>query len=71
MRDKDTISKGPKKRDPACFETQHVIMIPAGTILRQQPGAANTFDCPVGFGKFTIDRSVAEANPDTYRKVIA
>jgi hypothetical protein len=63
MRDKDTISKGPKKRDPACFETQHAIIIPAGTILRQQPGAAGTFDCPVAFGKFTIDRTVAEANP--------
>jgi hypothetical protein len=71
MRDKNTISKGPKKRDPTCFETKHAIIIPAGTILRAQPGTANTFDCPVAFGKFTIDRTAAEAHSDTYRKVVA
>jgi hypothetical protein len=71
VKDKDIISKGPKKRDPACFQTLHAILIPAGTILRQGPGATGTFDCPVAFGKFTIDRSAAEANVDTYRKVVS
>lgn len=71
MNDKDVISKGPKKRDPMCFEAQHAIIIPKGTILRQEPGQAGTFSCPVGYGVFKIDRSIAEAHPDTYRKVIA
>lgn len=71
MRDKETVSKGPKRRDPICFETKHAIIIPAGTMLRQEPGLNRPFDCPVAFGKFTIDRSAAEANPDTFRKVIA
>lgn len=71
MKDKDIISKGPKKRDPACFELRHAILIPAGTILRQKPGAEGTFDCPAAFGVFTVQRDAAEAHPDTYRKVTA
>lgn len=71
MKDKDIISKGPKKRDPTCFQLQHAIMVPAGTILRQQPGATGTFDCPVAFGKFSIERADAEAHPDDYKKVVA
>lgn len=71
MKETETISKGPKKRDPTCFQTQHAIVIPAGTVLRQAPGAAGTFDCPVAYGKFTIDRSAAEAHPDDFKKVIA
>lgn len=71
MKDKDTISKGPKKRDPTCFETRHAILIPAGTMLRQEPGKEGTFSCPVAFGEFTIKREVGEAQGDTFRKVIA
>ncbi len=71
MKDKNTISKGPKKRDPACFELQHVILIPKGTILRQEPGKEGVFSCPVGFGEFTVKREAGEAHTDTYRKVIA
>jgi hypothetical protein len=71
MNEKGVTNRGPKKRDPACFQTQHAILIPAGTILRQQPGAAGLFDCPVAFGKFTIERTEAEAHPDDFKKVIA
>lgn len=71
MKDKDTISKGPKKRDPACFEIQHAIIIPKGTILRQQPGKEGTFSCPVAYGEFSITRGAGEAHTDDYRKVIA
>jgi hypothetical protein len=71
MRDKDIISKGPKKRDPASFQTLHAILIPAGTILRQEPGKPGDFTCPAAFGVFTIDRTAAEAHTDTYRKVVS
>ena len=71
MKSKDEISKGPKRRDPTCFQTQHAIIIPAGTILRQHPGQIGTFSCPVGFGAFKIDRSIAETHPEDYKKVIA
>ena len=68
---KDVISKGPKRRDPTCFETRHVILIPAGTILRQDPGKAGAFTCPVAFGVFSIDRAACEAHSDDYRRVTA
>ncbi len=71
MKEKDEISKGPKRRDPACFEIQHAILIPVGTILRQEPGKEGTFSCPVAFGEFRIGIATAEAHPDDYRKVIA
>lgn len=71
MKDKDAISKGPKKRDPTCFQLQHAVIIPAGTIMRQEPGKDGTFSCPVAFGAFRIDRTIGEAHPDTYRKVVA
>lgn len=70
MRDKDTISKGPKKTDPAGLQVLHVIMIPAGTILRQEPGKPGIFTCPLAGGKF-----IFEGNPDeyqgSYKKVIS
>lgn len=71
MKDKDTVSKGPKKRDPTCFQTQHAILIPAGTTLRQDSGKAGVFTCPVAHGIFTVDRDAGEANPDTFKKVLA
>lgn len=71
MKDKDTVSKGPKKRDPTCFQTQHAILIPAGTVLRQEPGKEGVFTCPVAYGVFTLDRTAAEAHPNDYKKVIA
>lgn len=71
MKDKDTISKGPKKRDPTCYQTQHTILIPAGTILRQEFGGAGVFDCPAANGKFSVRLVDAEAHPDTFKKVIA
>jgi len=71
MKEKGIVSKGPKKRDPTCFQTQHAIIIPAGTILRQAPGAAGTFDCPVAFGKFTINVLDADLHPADFKRVIA
>lgn len=71
MKSKDVISKGPKRRDPACFETQHAIIIPKGTMLRQAPGKDGVFSCPVAHGEFTVSREAGEAHSDTFRKVIA
>lgn len=71
MKDKDVISKGPKRRDSACFQTQHVILIPAGTILRQEPGKPGVFTCPLAHGVFTVDREVSEAHPGTFKRVVA
>ena len=71
MKEKDVVSKGPKRRDPTCFETQHAILIPKGTILRQEPGKDGTFTCPVAHGVFSVDRANAEGHTDTFRKVIA
>lgn len=75
MKDKDTISKGPKRRDAACLQTQHDIVIPKGTILRQEPGSKihpfSTFSCPVGFGRFVVTDESAQDHADTYKRVIA
>lgn len=72
MKSKDEISKGPKKRDPACFQTLHAILIPAGTILRQHPDHPRGIrSCPVAHGEFLISLEMGEAHPDTFRKVIA
>ncbi len=70
MRDKDIVGKGPKKRDPASFELRHAILVPAGTILRQEPGKPGKFSCPVAYGAFSIDEEAADAQPSTYRKVV-
>lgn len=70
MKEKDIVSKGPKKRDPACFQTQHAIIIPKGTMLRQEPGKEGTFTCPVAHGVFSVVRADGEAHTDTFRKVI-
>ena len=67
--DKTPIKKLPGRRDPTSFETQHAILIPAGTIIRADE--SGNFTCPVAYGIFTIERSAAEAHPDTYRKVTA
>jgi hypothetical protein len=71
MKDKDTLSKGPKKRDPTCFEVRNAMLIPAGTILRQEPGKEGTFSCPLAGGKFVIDRVSAEAHQGSFKRVIA
>lgn len=70
MKDKDTVSKGPKKRDPVSFQTVHAILIPAGTILRQSPGKPGVFSCPVGYGIFTVGQEAGDAHSDTYKKVV-
>jgi hypothetical protein len=71
MKDKDVISKGPKRRDPTCFQNQHAILIPAGTTFRQDPGKEGVFTCPVAHGTFTVTRADAEAHPDTFKRVVA
>lgn len=70
MTAKDTVSKGPRKRDPASFELRHAVLIPAGTIMRQEAGKPGTFSCPAAFGVFTVTQEAGDANPDTYRKVV-
>jgi hypothetical protein len=71
VKDKETISKGPKKRDSASVQTLHAILIPAGTILRQEPGKPGVFSCPVGYGVFTLDTAAAVAHPEDFKRVIA
>lgn len=71
MKEKGITNRGPKKRDAACFEVQHAILIPTGTILRQEPGKPGVFTCPVAFGAFAVTDQAASAQPDTYRRVIA
>lgn len=71
MRDKDTVSKGPKKLDPTCLQVQHAILIPAGTILRQESGKPGIFTCPVAHGVFTVNEESGAGHPETFKKVVA
>lgn len=69
---KNPIKKAlPPRRDPICFELQHAIIIPKGTILRQREGAPGIFDCPLAGGKFEVDMVPAMADPVTYKRVVA
>lgn len=69
---KNPIKKSlPPRRESACFELQHAIIIPKGTILRQPEGAPGTFDCPVAGGKFVVDMVPAMSDPVTYKRVVA
>lgn len=60
----------PPKRELASYELQHAIIIPKGTILRQEPGKPGVFDCPVAGGKFTVDALPALQMPATYKRVV-
>lgn len=71
MNEKGITNRGPKKRDPACFEVQHAILIPKGTILRQEPGKPGVFTCPAGYGTFSVTDEIGREHPDTYKRVIA
>jgi hypothetical protein len=72
MKDKENISsKGPKKRDSACYQVLHDIVIPAGTILRQQHGLAEDFGCVVAGGIFRVGGPTATDKPGTYKRVVA
>jgi len=62
MKDKDTVSKGPKRRDPLSLQTIHALLIPAGTMLRQEPGKPGVFTCPLAGGKF-----IFEGDPNAYQ----
>lgn len=71
MRDKDTISKGPKRRDETCYQVLQDIVIPAGTILRTY--GKHSFEAQIGScGKFSIsDEHRADVPAELYRKVVA
>jgi hypothetical protein len=73
MKDKETTiaKRGPAKREAACFQTQHPILIPAGTILRQEPGKPGVFSGSAGYGTFTATDKSALEHPGTYKRVIA
>lgn len=71
MIEKDITNRGPKKRDPMCFELQHAILVPKGTILRQEAGKPDIFTCPVSGGVFTVTTVDAMIRTDTYKRVIA
>jgi hypothetical protein len=68
MKDKDALSKGPKRRDPTCYQTQRDIVIPAGTILRAHGN--NSFFCLLEGGEFVIDEQAALART-IFKRVIA
>lgn len=71
MKDKDTVSKGPRNRDAACLQTQADIVIPAGTILRQEPGKPDVFKCPVGLvGELAVTMKAGDVHSH-YKRVIA
>jgi hypothetical protein len=54
---KNPIKKAlPAKRDPVCFELQHAILLPKGTILRQDAGRPGTFSAPVAMAPFRVRR---------------
>lgn len=71
MKEKTITNRGPKKRDPTCFELRHEISLPAGTILRQDPGRPGTFSAIVAHGAFSVSEDVAAQIPGTYRRVVA
>lgn len=61
----------PGRRDPTCFELQHAILLPKGTILRQHEGKPGSFSAPTAGGAFVIEGDKAGENPDTFKRVIA
>jgi hypothetical protein len=71
MIEKAVTNRGPKKRDPTCLEVRYDITIPAGTILRQEPGKAGTFVCVLAGGRFVIENDSAAAHEGSFRRVIA
>lgn len=72
------ISKGPKKRNPVCYQVLHDIVIPAGTILRHaddKRGGSGYVETALGFGKGHVGHFVIELYPDgevaeAFKKVI-
>lgn len=71
MKDKNAISKGPKRRDETCYQVLHDIVIPAGTILRSY--GQHSFEAQIGScGKFSIsDEHPADVPTDAFRRVVA
>lgn len=74
--DKAKIRKGAPRRDPTSYRVERDIVIPAGTILRDQ--GDGKFGCPIGIGLCTVHGNfsvdVKEANGDisaVLRKVTA
>lgn len=73
MIDKDTkIKKAmPPKRESMCFELQHAILLPAGTMLRQEPGKPGFFTAPVAHGVFSVTTEDGISHPATFKRVIS
>jgi len=66
------ISKGPKKRDPVCYQLQRDIVIPAGTILRAS-GRPDEYETAYGYYAAFVLRvspDIDKASGD-FKKVIA
>lgn len=71
MSKEEKIKKGmPAKRPIMSLQTQHAILIPAGTILRQEPEKPGVFTCPVAKGVFSVETLDALAAPETYKRVV-
>jgi hypothetical protein len=64
-------SKVPRKRDPGCLQVLEDIVIPAGTILRQESGKAGVFLCDVGLtGKLSVTLPPG-VHCSRYKRVVA
>lgn len=61
----------PPKREAISFELQHAVLLPKGTILRQEPGKPGFFTAPVAHGVFTVTTEEGISHPDTYKRVIS
>lgn len=51
------IRKTPPTRNPACYQTQHDIVIPAGTVLRNVAGT-DDYSAPLGLGNTQANLSI-------------
>lgn len=71
MKDDQKIRKGlPPRRDPTCYRVEQDIVIPAGTILRQEH--CDEFMTKVGpTGQFSLYIEPGDPAPDGFRKVVA
>lgn len=65
------ISKGPKKRDPVCYQLQRDIVIPAGTILRAS-GRPDEYETAYGYyAAFVLRVSSGVEMSGDFKRVIA
>lgn len=69
--DKNPISKkGPKRHDEICYQVQHDIIIPRGTILRSD--GKGKFVAPYERGgEFSVSFAASDEIPARYKRVIS